>query len=329
MKLLSHPILVSTLCLAFCQAAHGQFPDENQQVRQLLDLKIQRGLFIAGDDASSSPQVPASAADCSPDRVPDATLDTLRETAFRCAHVRETYIPAVARLSSLPLPGVPSIALQKKPEAGQALSARLEADVFFNIFDAYPPPTAFEKLAELIATINKSSAVNSVTLITGTDSLESLLPWSDSLAQARGHLVHRYLLEAGLDPSIPVATRSRLQAGADSADGRARDRVVEIKIGTTKAGLPYLAAAQSYGAKISAAIKSHIVLTGPIQGNPTTQVQLRLADDGRIVETKLVASSGIQAWDEAVLRALQKVSIMPRDANGIVPSQMILHLRPY
>jgi TonB family protein len=97
----------------------------------------------------------------------------------------------------------------------------------------------------------------------------------------------------------------------------------------TKAGPTQLAPAQNYGARISAAVKPHIILAEPIQGNPSAQVQVRVASDGRIVETKLVTSSGVKVWDEAVLRALQKVSTLPLDAEGKIPSVMMLHLRPH
>jgi colicin import membrane protein len=41
-----------------------------------------------------------------------------------------------------------------------------------------------------------------------------------------------------------------------------------------------------------------------------------------------VRSSGVQSWDEAVLRALDKTDALPRDVDGRVPSPVIIGFRP-
>ena len=49
---------------------------------------------------------------------------------------------------------------------------------------------------------------------------------------------------------------------------------------------------------------------------------------GSIVGKKLVKSSGNPAWDEAVLRAIDRTNSLPRDENGKVPPTLLLEFRP-
>lgn len=84
----------------------------------------------------------------------------------------------------------------------------------------------------------------------------------------------------------------------------------------------------SYGGRIKAAIRPNITLPGStIAGNPLAVVEVRLATDGSIVSQRLVKSSGSAAWDEAVLRAVEKTRVLPRD-EGRVYSPMTLEFRP-
>ena len=65
-----------------------------------------------------------------------------------------------------------------------------------------------------------------------------------------------------------------------------------------------------------------------ISGNPKAEVEVRSAPDGTIVGKKLVRSSGVKAWDEAVLRALDKTEALPRDTDGRVPSPVVIEFKP-
>ncbi|MBH2044733.1 MAG: cell envelope integrity protein TolA, partial [Comamonadaceae bacterium] len=62
----------------------------------------------------------------------------------------------------------------------------------------------------------------------------------------------------------------------------------------------------SYGGKVAAKVRPNIVYPDAIAGNPRAVVQVRAAPDGTIVGKKLIQSSGNKAWDDAVLRALDK-----------------------
>ena len=83
-----------------------------------------------------------------------------------------------------------------------------------------------------------------------------------------------------------------------------------------------------YAGRIKARIKPNIVLTSAVPGNPLATVEVRLAPDGTIVGRKLVKSSGSPAWDDSVLRAIDKTEILPRDVDGRVPPVMQIEFKP-
>lgn len=84
----------------------------------------------------------------------------------------------------------------------------------------------------------------------------------------------------------------------------------------------------SYGGKVAAKVKPNIVYPDAISGNPRAEVEVRLAPDGTIVGKRLVQPSGNRAWDDAVLRALDKTETLPRDVDGRVPPSLTIGFRP-
>ena len=56
------------------------------------------------------------------------------------------------------------------------------------------------------------------------------------------------------------------------------------------------------------------------KGNKQTIVQVRLAPDGAILSRTMTASSGDNAWDQAVLSAIDATQSLPRDDNGQFPT---------
>ncbi len=83
-----------------------------------------------------------------------------------------------------------------------------------------------------------------------------------------------------------------------------------------------------YAGRVRARVKPNIVFADTLATNPTTEVEVRTSPDGTIISTRVVQSSGSKAWDEAVLKALEKTEILPRDTDGRVPSPMIISFRP-
>ncbi|MGA0612985.1 TonB C-terminal domain-containing protein [Caldimonas sp. KR1-144] len=84
----------------------------------------------------------------------------------------------------------------------------------------------------------------------------------------------------------------------------------------------------SYAGRIKARVKPNVTFTDEVAGNPLASVEVRCAPDGTIVGRRLVRSSGVPAWDDAVLRAIDKTEVLPRDVDGRVPSPMVLDFRP-
>lgn len=84
----------------------------------------------------------------------------------------------------------------------------------------------------------------------------------------------------------------------------------------------------SYAGRVVARIKPNIVFTDGISGNPRAEVEVRLLPDGSIASSKLAQSSGNKAWDDAVLRAVERTGSLPRDENGRVPASLVIGFRP-
>ncbi len=85
----------------------------------------------------------------------------------------------------------------------------------------------------------------------------------------------------------------------------------------------------TYGGRIRGKIKPNITFDpSSVSGNPAAEVEVRCAPDGTIVSRKLTKSSGNTAWDNAVLKAIDKTEILPRDTDGRVHSPLLLVFKP-
>ena len=83
-----------------------------------------------------------------------------------------------------------------------------------------------------------------------------------------------------------------------------------------------------YAGRIRARIKPNITFTEDVAGNPKAEVEVRTSPDGTILSRKLLSSSGNKAWDEAVLKAIDKTGSLPRDEDGRVPPVLEISFRP-
>lgn len=84
----------------------------------------------------------------------------------------------------------------------------------------------------------------------------------------------------------------------------------------------------SYAGRIKARILPNIVFSDTITGNPQATVEVKAGPDGTILGRRLIKSSGVPAWDDAVLRAIDKTEVLPRDTDGRVPSSLEISFRP-
>lgn len=83
-----------------------------------------------------------------------------------------------------------------------------------------------------------------------------------------------------------------------------------------------------YGGRVSARVKPNIVFTAEVAGNIEAGVEVRTAPDGTITGRRIIKSSGNKAWDDAVLRALDKTEILPKDTDGRVPPTIEIYFKP-
>ena len=85
----------------------------------------------------------------------------------------------------------------------------------------------------------------------------------------------------------------------------------------------------SYAGRIKARILPNIVFPDSVSGNPQATVEVKAGPDGTIIGRRLLKSSGVPAWDEAVLRAIDKTEVLPRDTDGRVPPAFEISFRPH
>ena len=124
-------------------------------------------------------------------------------------------------------------------------------------------------------------------------------------------------VDAARQEAIRSANLKRLQ-GLAGATGAATDTGTAARSSGPSAG---------YAGRIMARIKPNIVFGDTPDGNPMATVEVKLAPDGTIVAKRLVKSSGVKSWDEAVLRAIERTEILPRDTDGRVPPPFQIDFR--
>ena len=85
----------------------------------------------------------------------------------------------------------------------------------------------------------------------------------------------------------------------------------------------------TYGAIARAAIIPNVVFTEAFDGNPLAKVEVRLQSDGTIISSRVVQTSGNDGWDKAVLNAVTRTRVMPKDVDGKLPdTTLILEFKP-
>ena len=84
----------------------------------------------------------------------------------------------------------------------------------------------------------------------------------------------------------------------------------------------------SYAGRIVARIKPNITYTESVSGNPVADVEVRTSPDGTIISRKLIKSSGVKSWDDAVINAIDKTEKLPPDVDGRVIPSLTLGFRP-
>lgn len=90
------------------------------------------------------------------------------------------------------------------------------------------------------------------------------------------------------------------------------------------------APSQAYAGRLIRHIKSRIVMPDIDRLPPTLEavVEVRATATGTVLSRRLVKPSGNTAWDNAVLRAIDGASPLPRDTDGRAPGSIEITFRP-
>ena len=88
------------------------------------------------------------------------------------------------------------------------------------------------------------------------------------------------------------------------------------------------APSKSYAGLLVRAIKPNIVFSETVSTNPEAVVVVTTSPTGAVLGASLKKSSGIKAWDDAVLRAIERTAKLPKDEFGRVPPAIEMVFRP-
>ncbi len=82
-----------------------------------------------------------------------------------------------------------------------------------------------------------------------------------------------------------------------------------------------------YAGQIQKRIRDNTDFPANVDGNRAAEVEIRMTPDGRILGQRILKSSGNTAFDEAILRGVERAGSMPRNRDGLVPSPIIATIR--
>lgn len=119
--------------------------------------------------------------------------------------------------------------------------------------------------------------------------------------------------------------RMKAQLASASSASTATSAVANATGGPNAQGSAPRSAApsSSYAGKIVQLIKDNTRYTDPNAGAWSVVVMVRTERSGRITEAKVVTTSGNRAFDDAVLRGVQKMEFVPKDVDGRVPEVLL------
>ncbi len=84
----------------------------------------------------------------------------------------------------------------------------------------------------------------------------------------------------------------------------------------------------AYAKMIGALIRSNTMGSFEVNGNPSVEFQVSLLPDGSVREVQLIKKSGVDAFDQAVRRGIEKTRFPADRSTGKVPSDIVISYRP-
>lgn len=140
---------------------------------------------------------------------------------------------------------------------------------------------------------------------------------------------------------LAAKEKAKAEAAAEAAEEAAREKARQAHLQRMKEQLSGNGGPQStgtaaksagpsagYAGRIKARIRPNIRLLDPISGNPEATVEVKVTPDGTIIGRRLMKPSGDKAWDEAVLRAIDRTERLPRDTDGSIPPVFEIKFTP-
>jgi colicin import membrane protein len=129
---------------------------------------------------------------------------------------------------------------------------------------------------------------------------------------------------AKAEPTKLSSTDSNAKAAAkrDAHNKAAAQGMIDELAATLGTSSQSAGPSAAYTGRIIARVKPNITFTETLSGDPVAVVEVHCSPDGRIIARKLIESSKVPSWDEAVLRAIDKTEVLPKNESGQVPSSM-------
>ncbi|MGE5451221.1 MAG: energy transducer TonB [Acidobacteriota bacterium] len=85
----------------------------------------------------------------------------------------------------------------------------------------------------------------------------------------------------------------------------------------------------SYIGRIVSRVKPNIVFPRDgVTGNPAALVKVECTAEGKITRSTVIAASGNEQWDQAVIRALERTQVLPLDERKRAPCPFEINFRP-
>lgn len=136
--------------------------------------------------------------------------------------------------------------------------------------------------------------------------------------------------EAAKEPPKPALTPAQIKANAE-ADKRREANIASLRGMAAKDGGTGGSVGSGVGGggnappgwsdKVIKKVRANITFNADsFKGNKQTVIQVRLAPDGAILSRTMTSSSGDNAWDQAVLSAIDATQSLPKDDDGKLPT---------
>ena len=79
----------------------------------------------------------------------------------------------------------------------------------------------------------------------------------------------------------------------------------------------------TYGSKIIQLIRENTFFNETNLRQYTVKVMVRAVANGKIVSADIIESSGQPAFDDAVIRGIRRIDVLPRDVDGRIPDLLL------